>query len=85
VKSSMQIAPREDEYQSFLAEGMRIQYTWVAMYAIEAWLVRVILWMRALPECVALGSLSTELGDVNTCLNALDHHVHDKSTIIEAQ
>ena len=64
---------------------MRIQYTWVAMYAIEARLVHVIPWMRALPDLVALGSLSTELGDVNTCLNALGYCVHDKSAIIKAQ
>ena len=40
------------------------------MYAIEAGVTLVMLWMRALPEQVALGSFSTELGDVKTCLYA---------------
>ena len=38
------------------------------MYAIEADVTWVIPWMHALPDLVALGSLSTELGDVNMCL-----------------
>lgn len=42
--------------------------TCVATYAIEGPVTRVIPWMRALPDRVALGSFSTELGDVNTCL-----------------
>jgi hypothetical protein len=45
----------------------------VAMYAIDAAVTCLIPWMRALPERVAFGSLSTELGDVNTCLNAWRH------------
>jgi len=40
------------------------------MYAIDARVVRVIPWMRALPERVALGSLSTELGEVKIHLKA---------------
>jgi hypothetical protein len=44
--------------------------TWVAIYAIEGGVTLVIPWMRALPDRVALGSLSTELGEVNTCLYA---------------
>src|SRR5258705_760191 len=38
----------------------------------EAGVTCVIPWMRALPDLVALGSFSTELGDVNTCLYAWD-------------
>ena len=38
------------------------------MYAIEAAVTRVIPWIHALPDCVALGSCSTELGEVNMCL-----------------
>lgn len=40
------------------------------MYAIGPAIVHVILWSLALPDLVALGSLSAELGDVKTCLNA---------------
>ena len=40
------------------------------MYAIAPGVVRVIPWIRALPERVALGSLSTELGDVKIYLKA---------------
>jgi hypothetical protein len=40
------------------------------MYAIDARVVRVMPWIRALPERVALGSRSTELGEVNTYLKA---------------
>jgi hypothetical protein len=43
-------------------------HTWVAIYAIDAGVTRVIPWIRALPDRVALVSFSTELGDVNTCL-----------------
>jgi hypothetical protein len=42
--------------------------TWVAMYAMEAGVTWVIPWMQALPDWVALGSFSTELGDVKICL-----------------
>jgi hypothetical protein len=38
------------------------------MYAIEADVTSVIPWMRAFPDLVALGSFSTELGEVKTCL-----------------
>jgi hypothetical protein len=37
----------------------------------EAIVTVVMPWMRALPDCVALTSFSTELGDVKICLNAL--------------
>jgi len=50
--------------------------TCVAMYAIDARVTWVIPWMRALPERVAFGSLSTELGDVKICLNAYGHRQH---------
>ena len=42
----------------------------MATYAIEGMVTRVIPCMRALPARVAVGSLSTELGDVNMCLYA---------------
>lgn len=45
--------------------------TWVAMYAIDAGVTEVMPWIRALPDRVALATLSTELGDVKTCLYAL--------------
>jgi hypothetical protein len=38
----------------------------------EAGVTWVIPWIRALPDRVALAALSTELGDVKTCLYALD-------------
>lgn len=41
----------------------------------EAVVTEVMPWMRALPDRVALTSFSAELGEVNTCLNALNHHV----------
>lgn len=41
----------------------------------EGSVTRVIPWMRALPDRVALGSFSTELGDVNMCLYALEKSV----------
>ena len=47
-----------------------MRLTCVATYAMDAGVVWVILWMWAFPECVALGSLSTELGEVKICLNA---------------
>jgi len=47
-----------------------MRLTCVATYAMDAAVVRVIPWIRAFPERVALGSLSTELGEVNICLNA---------------
>jgi len=43
---------------------------------------RVILWRRAFPERVALGSLSTELGEVNTCLKAWIHKCHMCQAVI---
>ena len=50
--------------------------TWVAMYAIDAGVTKVIPWIRALPDRVALGILSTELGEVNMYLYALgDAHI----------
>jgi hypothetical protein len=42
--------------------------TCVAMYAIDESVMQVIPWIRAFPERVALGSFSTELGEVNICL-----------------
>jgi hypothetical protein len=38
------------------------------MYAIDESVMQVIPWIRAFPERVALGSFSTELGEVNICL-----------------
>jgi len=46
------------------------KHTWVAIYAKEAVVVRVIPCIRAFPDLVALTSFSTELGEVKTCLNA---------------
>ena len=40
------------------------------MYAMDAAVTFVIPCRQALPEQVALASLSTELGDVKTCLKA---------------
>lgn len=40
----------------------------MAIYVREPLVADFIPWRYALPERVALGSLSTELGDVNTCL-----------------
>jgi len=42
--------------------------TWVATYAIDGIVTCVIPWIRALPDRVALGSFSTELGEVKMCL-----------------
>jgi hypothetical protein len=47
-----------------------MKHTWVAIYAIDALVVHFIPWMRAFPERVALGSLSTELGELKICLKA---------------
>ena len=45
--------------------------TCVATYAIEAGVTEVMLWMRALPDLVALDPpFSTELGDVKIYLKA---------------
>jgi hypothetical protein len=41
------------------------QLTWVAIYAMEPGVTLAILWMHALLDLVAL---STELGEVKTCL-----------------
>lgn len=38
------------------------------MYAMEGGVTRVIPWILAFPDLVALATLSTELGEVNTCL-----------------
>jgi hypothetical protein len=43
-------------------------HTWVAIYVREGLVTEVIPWILALPERVALTSLSTELGDVKMCL-----------------
>lgn len=40
-------------------------------------MTRVIPCMRAFPDRVAFASFSTELGDVNICLNAYEHTVSD--------
>jgi hypothetical protein len=42
------------------------------MYAIEGGVTCDMPWIRALPDRVALLTLSTELGDVKTCLYASD-------------
>jgi len=42
------------------------------MYVIDADVTEVIPWIRALPDRVALVALSTELGEVNMCLYALN-------------
>ena len=42
--------------------------TCVAIYAMEAGVTLVIPCRRALPDRVAFGAFSTELGDVKTCL-----------------
>jgi hypothetical protein len=47
-----------------------IGHTWVATYASDGMVTFFIPWIRAFPDLVARGSLSTELGDVNICLNA---------------
>jgi hypothetical protein len=49
---------------------LRRKHTWVAIYAKEAVVVRVIPCIRAFPDLVAFTSFSTELGDVKICLNA---------------
>ena len=54
-----------------------IRRTWVATYAKEAVVTRVIPCMRALPDLVALTSFSTELGEVNICLNACKYEVNN--------
>ena len=46
------------------------KYTWVAIYAKDAVVVRVIPCIRAFPDLVAFTSFSTELGEVKICLNA---------------
>lgn len=43
------------------------------MYAIEPRVAHNMPWIRALPDRVALGSASTELGDVKICLYAFDN------------
>ena len=40
------------------------------MYAIDPPVTHLIPWSLAFPDLVAFGSLSTELGDVKTCLKA---------------
>ena len=52
--------------------------TCVAMYAMEPGVTQVIPWRRAFPDLVAFGSLSTELGDVNTCLNAFNAQLSER-------
>ena len=54
-------------------DGADQECPWVAMYAMEDVVTEVMPWMQALPDRVALTSFSTELGEVNTCLNALSH------------
>lgn len=46
--------------------------TCVAAYTMEAQVTLVIPCIRAFPDFVAFASLSTELGDVNMCLNACE-------------
>lgn len=45
-------------------------HTCVATYAMDAGVTFTIPWIRALPDLVARGSLSTELGEVNINLYA---------------
>lgn len=59
-------------------EESNIRRTWVATYAKEAVVTRVIPCMRALPDLVALTSFSTELGEVNICLNACEYKVNGR-------
>ena len=56
-------------------QSINIRRTWVATYAKEAVVTWVIPCMRALPDLVALTSFSTELGEVNICLNACIYEV----------
>jgi len=63
----VQTEPNKDIKKQTILYYMRF-VTCVAMYAIEAGVTRVIPWIRALPDRVALGSFSTELGEVNMCL-----------------
>ena len=44
----------------------------------EAGVTRIMLWIRALPDLVALFSFSTELGDVKMCLKACMQQVNEK-------
>lgn len=62
-----QIAPVKHGYK-FVYTCIMFIHTCVAMYAIDGAVTWVIPWIRALPDLVALLMLSTELGDVNTCL-----------------
>lgn len=48
-------------------------YTCVAAYAMEPLVTPVMPCIRAFPDLVALASLSTELGEVNMCLNVCDY------------
>lgn len=66
---TMQTGPTACQYCENIRGG-NSKDTWVATYAIEPGVAEVIPWMRAFPDRVALGSLSTELGDVNICLYA---------------
>ena len=50
--------------------GLKWKHTWVAIYAKDAVVVRVIPCIRAFPDLVAFTSFSTELGEVKICLNA---------------
>ena len=50
------------------ARKAKLRPTWVATYAIDPAVTWVIPWIRALPDLVAFGSFSTELGDVKMCL-----------------
>ena len=59
--------------------GYGQEFTWVEMYVMEAVVTEVIPWMQVLPNCVILTSCSTELGEVNTCLNVLSHPVKNVS------
>lgn len=54
------------------AEQGRGQNTWVATYASDGMVTDVMPCIRAFPERVAFGSLSTELGEVKMCLNPLE-------------
>ena len=58
------------EQKQIFQNNDRKPFTWVATYAIEAAVTLVMPWIRALPDRVALGSLSTELGEVDICLYA---------------
>jgi hypothetical protein len=69
-KTGDELREKRTYHRRGLAKCNRIKrgHTCVAMYAIDESVMEVIPWIRAFPERVALGSFSTELGEVNMCL-----------------